>query len=44
MLYKITFGFRHDHSTTHALIELTQKIRLANYSKVATDDVLYHPN
>ena len=29
MLYKKQFGFRHDHSTTHAL-ELTEKIRLAN--------------
>ena len=29
MLYKKQFGFRHDHSTTHAL-ELTEKIILAN--------------
>ena len=30
MLYKKQLGFRHDHSTTHALLELTKKIRLAN--------------
>ena len=30
MLYKKPFGFRHDHSTTHALLEVTKKIRLAN--------------
>ena len=30
MLYKTQFGFRHGHSTIHALIELTEKIRLAN--------------
>ena len=27
MLYKKQLGFRHDHSTTHALLELTEKIR-----------------
>ena len=30
MLYKKQLGLRHDHSTTHALLELTKKIRLAN--------------
>ena len=30
MLYKKPFGFRHDHSTTHALLEVTEKIRLVN--------------
>ena len=30
MLYKKQFEFRHDHSTTYALLELTEKIRLAN--------------
>ena len=30
MLYKKQFEFRHDHSITHALLELTEKIKLAN--------------
>ena len=30
MLYEKQFGFRHDHSTIHALLELSEKIRLAN--------------
>ena len=30
MLYKKPFGFRHDYSTTHALLEVTEKIRLVN--------------
>ena len=29
MLYKEQFGFRHDHLIFHALLELTEKIRLA---------------
>ena len=29
-LNKKPFGSRHDHSTTHALLELTEKIRLVN--------------
>ena len=33
MLYKKQFGFRHDHSTTHTLLELTENIRLANDNK-----------
>ena len=32
MLYKKQFEFRHDHSTTHAPLEVTEKIRLANDS------------
>lgn len=30
MLYKKQFGFGHDHSNAHALLELTKKIKLAN--------------
>ena len=29
MIYKRQFGFRNNHSTTHALIGLTEKIRSA---------------
>ena len=43
MLYKKQFGFRYDHSTTHALLKLTEKIRLANnnekYSCVVFPDL-----
>ena len=32
ILYEKQFGFSHFHSTTHALLELTEKIRFANDS------------
>ena len=41
MLFKKQFRFRQDHSTTHALLELTEKIRLANESEKYSRGVFY---
>ena len=41
MLFKKQFRFRQDHSTTHALLELTEKIRLANKSEKYSCGVFY---
>ena len=41
MLFKKQFRFRQDHSTTHALLELTEKIRLANKSEKYSIGVFY---